>query len=374
MRAGLLLEGLARSCSVRVLVAPVFGDAAAPGRFVRRHAIDFASLELDPLPDPRTELTALLSTPAGRRRAEALHPRPALCRSATPAAAEAVAARAEGCAGIVVMRAYLAPFCDVLLDRPQRPPLVLDLDDLDSDLLRDLGQLDEAKRHERLERHYLPLFDAVITCSQRDRAEVARRHDVAGTSVVPNAVRPPAVVQEPSGLHDLIFVGTLSYAPNIDAACWLCEAVVPLLDGVTVALVGSRPAPEVRSLADTPGVTVAADVPAVGPWYAAATIAVAPLRSGGGTRIKVLEAFAHRRPVVATTQGAAGLDLAGEDGPVLIAETAPQFAAACRRLLDDPRLAARLASRGRAIVEKRATVGAVAASIDALLTDILAAR
>jgi hypothetical protein len=176
MRAGLFLESLAGSYSVRVLVVPIFGDPAPPDGFVRRHASDFAVLELDPPREPRAELTDLLSTPAGRRRAEALHPRPSLCRPATPAAAEAVAARAEGSAGVLVMRAYLAPFCDALLDRAGRPRLILDLDDLESDVNRALGLSEEAERYERLERHYLPLFDSVITCSALDREEVARRH------------------------------------------------------------------------------------------------------------------------------------------------------------------------------------------------------
>jgi glycosyltransferase involved in cell wall biosynthesis len=374
MRAGLFLESLARSYSVRVLVVPIFSDAAAPDGFVRRHASDFAVLELDPPREPRTELTDLLSTQAGRRRAEALHPRPSLCRPATPAAAEAVAARAEGCAGVFVTRAYLAPFCDAVLDRAQRPRLILDLDDFDSDVQRALGQSEEAERYERLESHYLPLFDCVITCSALDRAEVARRHAVPRPEIVPNAVRPPALVEGPEGPHDLIFVANLSYAPNIDAALWLCDEVMPLLEEVTVALVGSRPAPQVRSLADAPELTLAADVPAVSPWYAGATVAVAPLRVGGGTRIKVLEAYSHRRPVVSTTQGARGLPLVGEDGSILIADTATDFAAACKRLLDEPRLAERLASRGASIVEKRATVDSVAGSIVHLFADILAAR
>jgi polysaccharide biosynthesis protein PslH len=374
MRAGLFLEGLARSHSVRVLVVPVFGNAASPDRFVHRHAADFEVLELDAPRGPRAELTAMLSTPAGRRRAEALHPRPSLCRPATPAAAEAVAARAETCAAVLVMRAYLAPLCDALLDRAQRPPLVLDLDDVESDVHRGFGQLEEADRYERLERHYLPLFDSVITCSGLDRAEIARRHGGVHPAVVPNAVRLPARIEEPPKVNDLLFVGSFSYAPNIDAALWLCHEVVPLLGEVKVALVGSRPASQVRSLADPPGITLAADVPEVGPWYAGATVAVVPVRVGGGTRIKLLEALAHRRPVVSTTQGIRGLPLTREDGPVLVADEAPDFAAACKQLLDDPRLADRLASRGEAIVAKHATVDAVARSIDCLFADILASR
>jgi glycosyltransferase involved in cell wall biosynthesis len=371
MRAGLFLAGLARSRSVRVLVAPVFGETPAPDDFVRRHAADFAVLELAPLPDPLTEFSARLATPARRRRALALHPMPSLCRWATPAAAEAVAAAADGCGVVHTMRLYLAPLLDGLLDRPGRPTLVLDLDDVESTVNRRLGRLGEAERYERLEAYYLPRFDRVITCSRRDARSVASRYGLAVVTPVPNAARLPDAPSSPTGRHDLLFVGNLSYPPNVDAACWLCQEVVPLLDGATVALVGSRPAPAVRALADGRRVTVAADVPDVGPWYMGASVAVVPLHAGGGTRTKVLEAFAHRRPVVATTVGAEGLDIRGADAAILLADTPQDFATACRRLLDDPRLAARLASRGEVVVRNSATVEVVGESIDRLFGNIL---
>ncbi len=166
-----------------------------------------------------------------------------------------------------------------------------------------------------------------------------------------------------------IFVGNLSYGPNVDGARWLCEEVLPLLDRPTVALVGSGPGPDVLELAADPRVTVAADVPDIAPWYRSASVAVVPIRAGGGTRIKVLEAFAHRRPVVATTAGAHGLELAGSDGPIVTADTAGAFAAACRRLLDQPALAASLAERGAEVVLTMSTVDAVAPLIEALALD-----
>jgi glycosyltransferase involved in cell wall biosynthesis len=187
--------------------------------------------------------------------------------------------------------------------------------------------------------------------------------------VIPNAVRAPESLPEPAPRHDLVFVGNLSYRPNVDAARWLCEKVVPLLGDATVALVGSRPAPDVRALAATPGVTLAADVSDVAPWYAGARLAVVPLHAGAGTRMKVLEALAHRRPVVATRVGSEGLEL---DGGVIVADSEDEFAAACRRLLDDPALARRLAARGEASVRRTATVDVVAPQIDRLFRNILA--
>jgi glycosyltransferase involved in cell wall biosynthesis len=169
--------------------------------------------------------------------------------------------------------------------------------------------------------------------------------------------------------HDLVFVGNLSYGPNADGARWLCREVLPRLDRPTVALVGSRPGPEVLELEADPRVTVAADVPDVTPWYRASSVAVVPIRAGGGTRIKALEALAHRRPVVATNAGARGLALAGSDGPIVTADTAGAFAAACQRLLDEPALAERLAERGAAAVLATMSVDCIAPLVERLAVD-----
>jgi glycosyltransferase involved in cell wall biosynthesis len=140
------------------------------------------------------------------------------------------------------------------------------------------------------------------------------------------------------------------------------------MDGPTAALVGSRPGPEVLELEADPRVTVAADVPDVTPWYRAASVAVAPIRAGGGTRIKILEAFAHRLPVVSTVAGAHGLEL-GSDGPVVTADGPDDFAAACQRLLDRPALAGRLAERGAEAVLATMSVDRVAPLVERLAVD-----
>lgn len=369
MRAGLLLEGLARSFAVDVLVVPIFGGPGPSSGLVGRLATRCEVLDLHHEADPRTDLIARLARPEQRARAEALHPRPVACRPATLAAAERVAEAVADAELVVTMRLYLAPLLDVTLERPDRPRLALDVDDIESRTQPTLGHLEEGRRFERLEAHYLPLMDRVLACSQTDADHLAGRHKLRTVAVVPNAVRLPEPLAGAPRCHDLVFVGNLSYAPNIDGARWLCQQVLPLLDGAGVALVGSNPTPEVAALASDSRVMLAADVPDVGPWYASSAVATVPVRLGGGTRIKVLEAFAHRRPVVSTTAGVDGLDL----DPVLIGDAPEAFADACRRLLADPALAEELARRGEALVRERATVEIVATTIDALARDIVAA-
>ncbi|MGH9048855.1 MAG: glycosyltransferase, partial [Acidimicrobiia bacterium] len=270
-----------------------------------------------------------------------------------------------------VHRLYLAPLLDVLLDRPERPLLTIDVDDAEVETRRRRGDLDEADAYERLGNCYLPAVDHVLTASAMDAASLAACHNVARVSAIPNAVRLPPGTRARArptadATHDLLLVGTLSYAPNAEGARWLCDEVLPHLPEASIALVGSNPSPELEALARDNSVTVVGAVPDVAPWYERTRVAVVPVHAGGGTRIKLLEALAHGRPVVSTSVGAEGLDLApGRDG-LLVADQPGEFAAHCRRLLDEPALAERLATVGRDVVARTASVDVVAGEIDRL--------
>ncbi len=142
----------------------------------------------------------------------------------------------------------------------------------------------------------------------------------------------------------VLFQGSLGYPPNIDGAEWLATAVAPRLRAAVpateVRLVG-RPATSVRQLHEPGVLSVVGQVPSMDQELARATVAVVPVRYGGGTRVKILESFAHRVPVVSTTFGAEGLDVT--DGVhLLLADDPDAFAAATIRLLRDPGLRVRL--------------------------------
>lgn len=128
--------------------------------------------------------------------------------------------------------------------------------------------------------YYLLAVDHVVTTSALDAAALRGRYGDTRVTAVPNAVRiaprPPASPTPPA-THDLVFVGTLSYGPNVDAARWLCERVLPLVPEATVALVGSNPPEQVRALARDPRVTVVGSVPDVAAWYERSRVAVVPL-------------------------------------------------------------------------------------------------
>jgi polysaccharide biosynthesis protein PslH len=145
----------------------------------------------------------------------------------------------------------------------------------------------------------------------------------------------------------------MGWAPNVDAALWLGRDIWPLVvervPGARLLLVGKDPAPEVRALADET-VEVTGTVDDVAPYLARARVAVAPLRAGGGTRLKIMEALGAGRPVVGTSLGCEGMeDLVGRG--VVVADTAQGLAAALSELLLDPARAVALGRAGHDAVQ-----------------------
>jgi glycosyltransferase involved in cell wall biosynthesis len=250
--------------------------------------------------------------------------------------------------------------------------LQLDLDDIESLTHRRLAALYQfngdamrAKLEERLaerlaavEDETLPEFDSVFVCSDADRERLlARCHPQVLT--LRNAVRLPGPTppRSPDGPFRFLFAGTLGYYPNADAARYFCLQVQPVLRQMapgdfTTTIVGNAPSDEVRRLAAEPGVCVAGPVPDMAPWYGEADAVVVPIRAGGGTRIKVLEAFSYRRPVVSTTLGVEGIDVR-HDEHLLIGDTPETFAEECCRLMADPALAHRLVEGAYSLLIER---------------------
>jgi glycosyltransferase involved in cell wall biosynthesis len=175
-------------------------------------------------------------------------------------------------------------------------------------------------------------------CSEIDRAALGAS---ANVSVLPNGVEvpsPPPAPARRSGPPTLVFVGTMDYPPNVDAVRFFAQRILPIIrhqePAARFLVVGRSPAAAVRQLHDGERIVVTGTVPSVLPHLEAATAVVAPIRFGGGTRIKILEAFARRRAVVATRVGAEGID--GEHGRhLLLADEPLSFAEACVSMIRD---------------------------------------
>ncbi len=165
-----------------------------------------------------------------------------------------------------------------------------------------------------LEQDILKTAFAHVVCSLREREELQRIAPSARIAVVENGVdvasfSPRADVSARS--RKLVFVGLMDYYPNVEAATSFTQRIWPLLrerfPELTLWIVGANPAPAVVQLGNLEGVTVTGTVPEVRPYYRDALAAIVPLRTGGGTRLKILEAMAAGVPVISTPLGAEGL-------------------------------------------------------------------
>ena len=173
--------------------------------------------------------------------------------------------------------------------------------------------------------------------------------------VVPVSGREPDLTSRNVSAPTVLLSGNLGYRPTVAAARWFAAEVWPRVkERVPEArwvLAGARPPRAVRRLAALPGVEVHPDVPDLDPYLAAATVAVAPMPTGSGVPMKVLEAWAAGIPVVASAAAAEGLERAPEVGLELPGSSS-EWVAALVRLLTDPTARSLLGARGRAVWER----------------------
>jgi sugar transferase (PEP-CTERM/EpsH1 system associated) len=204
------------------------------------------------------------------------------------------------------------------------------------------------------EPRYAEKFDRCTTVSESDQQLLMKANPRLQVDVIPNGVdiqnyQPlPAENASPT----LLFIGHMGYPPCVDAVLYFCREIFPrirqTMSAAELWIVGRDPRPEVLELNGN-GVHVTGRVEDVVPYYRQSAVCVVPLRAGGGTRLKILEAMALGRPVVSTTIGCEGLDVV--DGEhLLIADNPAQFAEKTVRLLTERQLYQHIATEGRKLV------------------------
>ena len=231
----------------------------------------------------------------------------------------------------------------------------------------------EAARWRRYQRAVWRRFDRVQVYTDRDAAGIGRlAPDLIGRiRVNPFGVMlgplPDAAAERE---NELVFVGGFQHPPNVDAACWLAREILPLIrarhDSVHLTIVGANPPSAVRALASHQ-ITVTGFVPEVDPFLDRAAVVVAPLRTGSGMRVKLLQALARGKAVVTTPLGAAGV---APEGPLLVAGSAPELADAVVSLLGDPDARRALGVRARAFVMQYHTWGGFADRLAAIYREL----
>ena len=378
MRAGALLEALAAYGAVHVLVIPVYD----PGRKVMPEIMRPFCSACSVMPVSRADRAvarmrgaarvifgksvnlpgSLFATTRLQRRVERI------CRSA-------------GLDYIYIFRLYMVPFVRACLARNalNLKGRFIDIDDIESRTRSGIATLYRAnglpgparweeqtgQQYAAWERELLPRFDGISVCSPKDKHVLSRQLPVQHIHVLPNIVRCPdqPLPAHDAGIFNLLFVGNLNYYPNQDALAFFFEEILPRLRSrakrpVGFTVIGSGKWPGLRQYRKIANCHFAGFVPDVAPYYARANAVVAPLRAGGGTRIKILEAFSFQRPVIATAIGAEGLEITHETH-ALIADQPADFAAQCCRIMEDRQLAARLTANAIECLKTHYTLDAL---------------
>jgi glycosyltransferase involved in cell wall biosynthesis len=374
-----LLRALARQFRVR-LVAPVCGDAAEA-----LAALSAAGIEAHPAAvPPRSRWRETIRLGAAALRGE---PYVFYRRHDRRAVRRALQALCQAEPPDVIYLDHL----DSFVFRPLLPqvPAVIDLHNVYSALAARaaaehrspaarLYLRREARLLQKVEERAARGVNALMAVSEDDARFFAAWH-AAGPRVVPNGVDCAAYRHLPvgrSGAPLILYVGAMSWEPNVAAAEFLCREALPAVrrrvTDACVRIVGREPPQRLRDAGQLPGVEIAGGVPDVVPHLAEARLLAVPLQAGGGTRLKILEAFAAGLPVVSTAVGCEGLGVV--DGEHLVIAERDRFADAVADLLANVSRGQELAARGRVLVEERFDWGTVGQAACAAVAEALAGR
>jgi polysaccharide biosynthesis protein PslH len=234
------------------------------------------------------------------------------------------------------------------------------------------------KAAEIADRRVVALSTMVWVCSEDDRSSVLEFAPTSDVVTVPNPIpdwgfQEGPVTEEPR--TEVVFVGHLGYDPNKFAVRFLADKLAPLLaqrvPQARLHVCGRNPSRKLVHFLRRHGVKVTENPATLAPIYGAAAVAAIPLRHGGGTRIKVLEAMAAGCPIVATAKAVEGLGM--EPGRhYLLAESAREFATEIARVFEDSSLRDALRESGRVFVHSRFSAEARTQAVRSALNRLVA--
>jgi sugar transferase (PEP-CTERM/EpsH1 system associated) len=236
----------------------------------------------------------------------------------------------------------------------------------------------QARRMFAYERDVCQKAAHVIAVSAVDAARMREKFQAARVTDIPTGVdldyfRPRG---NPQPVADLVFTGSMDWLPNIDGIQWFVQEILPAIrrqrPDCTVVVAGRRPAREVEELAARDaGIIVTGTVPDIRPYLWGSSVAIVPLRIGGGTRLKIYESMAAGIPLVSTAVGAEGLTC--HDGrDILIADAPEAFARACLDLIEQAELRRQIADTALALVAAQFSWEAVSQSFEEVLESVAA--
>ncbi len=299
------------------------------------------------------------------------------CWSREMASALAGALRTRKFDAVQIQGVHLISYLPYLQSLPASPCVLVDWHNIESELMwrfaectRSWVKKAAARRTailiERAENQLLGAGLTHTVTSVREQQKLLARFPTANIHVIPNGVdvdyysaekiaHSQPRTEESHVRNAVLFVGSMDYHANVDAVLWFVRTAWPRVlrdtPDLHLHIVGRDPVAEIRELASDRA-HVSGTVADVRPFYNQALISVVPLRSGSGTRLKILESMAAGVPVVSTRLGAEGLEVA-HDVHLLLADSASEFAAATTRLVSSPETRARLSEAALKLVRER---------------------
>jgi len=229
----------------------------------------------------------------------------------------------------------------------------------------------------RYERHVCRSVDAISAVSNADVAAIRQLDPDLRIAVVTNGVdtahyRPAAVAPLSFNAPALVFTATMDFRPNVDAVLWFAANVLPriraAIPNAELIVVGQRPHARLEVLRRQAGIRITGAVDDVRPFIAGASVYVVPLRMGGGTRLKVLEAMAMGQAIVSTSMGVDGFEV--EPGrQVAIADDPDRFAVEVIGLVNDVEARTAMGMRGRRFVEEKYDWKTIVPRMEAVYVD-----
>jgi polysaccharide biosynthesis protein PslH len=283
--------------------------------------------------------------------------------------------------------------CDAvygLVNIPETPvPILLNTHNVEYVILRRYARMEknpvkkyyalaESKLMHLAERKACRQIAGAMVCSGLDREIFQQLRPDLPVSVVPNVVDTDSIRPEnPERIAEnspvLLFQGVMDWYPNRDAVKFFTQRIFPAIraeyPAVRFIVAGRNPPNDfVAGFRSAPNIEFTGTVPDMRPYLASATVIVVPLRLGGGTRIKILEACAAGKPVVSTSIGAEGLDLEPRT-EIIVADDPADFARSVVSLLHEPAKCAALAKSGRAAVVERYSQSTLRRALDSLISE-----
>jgi glycosyltransferase involved in cell wall biosynthesis len=377
MRLGIFLEALAKVAEVDLVVLSVAGSADAPAGLPASLGVSMRVLPANDFADTQFMMLQRLRDPASRVRAFRAYGRPSFSASVSPALLSHIGAlgRERNYDLVHVGRIYMAEAG--LAAATGGTCLSLDLDEDDYVSLNSIADLHirrgnllpgewfcvDAEASDRMVAALGPRYKRLWISSPEDAQTLTARHPTLDPVLIRNAVEFPASPVRRDDGATLLFVGSFGYPPNVEGVLWFARDIWPRLKAragkpLRILIVGGDPPSRIKNLARKRGLwgllgartefSVLGRVTDLGPVYERTTLALAPLRAGRGTRLKLLEAAAEAVPIAATSDAARGLPL--EPPWAWIGDDADAFADACVAALGNPEERLRRVEQGRALI------------------------